>query len=309
MRQNPGESLHEPREFSRTLIRPAALSRRQFIQFDAQLTSVAEIPEMFCRFHQSAVDQFFGLVLSALLTVFPVATRASSPTIDGSFGGTVASFIAGRPMDRPREVASAGAGGIWVHEDGRGPEAGHVSVALIVPLSLKGDTYGFTRAIDSGHDLTAWRRFQESTRSEKDADQFFNFELTTEDNRPGRAPDEVLSAASSMCATFDVFGIGSDSFRTVADGLTGAPVDLVFRDFEGKEAANADSGFRDLSEILLTEVHLSPATARESESSDDAAAPTDVPEPAGLCLFSIGLLCVFVYRSRWKPPILDSMTA
>ena len=109
-----------------------------------------------------------ALGLIAFLTLGGLVNdgQAASPTIDGKFDGFNEGYINGFSItmvpDGETEPIITG-GEIWTHVAANGD----VSVALIVPLSLKDNTYGTTGTAEYGKDQNKVQKFKQLTGSDK----------------------------------------------------------------------------------------------------------------------------------------------
>jgi hypothetical protein len=188
-----------------------------------------------------------ALGLTAFLTLGGLVNdgQAASPTIDGRFDGVDEGYTNGFAITMVPEGATEPiitGGEIWTHVAANGD----VSVALIVPLSLKDNTYGTTGTVEYGKDQNKVQKFKELTGSDKISFQLndaggalvtninldflhglpdkedgpdFVTGYTGFDDSPSSAPTNVNGAVSSMGYNFSQFGDPSGA----SSGTAGYP--------------------------------------------------------------------------------------
>lgn len=232
-----------------------------------------------------------GLSVLLLLGGLASCGQGATPTIDGRFQGAAEGYTTGyavtlRSVGQTTLIAGSE---IWVHEAANGD----VSVALILPLSLKDNAYGANSATGyfsnsgkqsfktlTGSDSAA---FVLKNSSAADVTSFtldflegqgiggsvngpnFLSGFTGGDLSLSVPANNVVGGASSMGFNFDTFGVSHPELfgdgASSPDPANSAFAAWVFEhtyEFQVKADAFGAGGFQNISQIMIAEVHLSP---------------------------------------------------
>ena len=250
-------------------------------------------------------------MLSALISA---ETLASSPTIDGHYDASEGYTNGFEVLFWTPNGAAIYAGEFWLHQD----RSGNVSAALILPLSIKDNTYGdnsspgydqvFTDLTNSdranfvfkeddggfatsglGSDGLNLDFFKDISASGPDYVSGF----TGEDGSPSTTPISGALAATSMQYNFDNtsnaeraahFGQGKSSPSTGDTSLSFWDFTHAYEFFVpasgfGTDGIDTTSQAAVSSQILLAEIHLSPHMQNFSFATFGAALPSTFENP------------------------------